>query len=175
MGKQKFNKGSLVRVAKNLGSSMSHFQSDCDAIIIGSYADQFGGEDVKSYTIYIKGSGETSWYNEHQLELIEENRSDLLENWKKEKKKENDLHSNLDWIFENGQQVLKSADGATVSSLAKCLGVDNLWGSNGEGFVYYQNAMNILSIAKPYLEKNDKNGWLKFVEEKFKKNITLTV
>lgn len=161
---QKFCKGDYVRVAKDLGPCMSHFTADCDAIVIGSYKDRYGGNDTKSYTLHLKGRGETSWYEEWQLTLIERNRNDLLEQWEKEEEEEDNLHSNLDWIFANGQSVLHGATGATIGALANCIGVSNLWGSHGEGFVYYQNAMAILHLAKPFLESGDKSGWISFSE-----------
>lgn len=67
---QKFHAGDHVRVAKDLGGCMSHFPSNCDAIVVCSYADRYGGEDTNNYSIYIKGLGEISWYYEHQMELI---------------------------------------------------------------------------------------------------------
>ena len=162
---QKFHKGDLVHVAKNLGSHMSHFKSDVDAIVIGSYSDQFGGDDTSSYTLHLKGSGESSWYEEHQLALIEKNRIDLLEQWEAERKAECKLKSDLDWIFRHGNEVLKSAHGASVQALASCFGLDNLWGSRGEGVVWHQNAMQTMAIAEPFLEDGDKDGWLKLCEK----------
>ena len=159
---QKYKKGDLVHVAKDLGSAMFHFTNDVDAVVIGSYKDQYGGSNSKSYTLHIKGQGETSWYEEHQLTLIEHNRFDILKTWEEQEKAEEKQKSNLDWIFKNGKDVLKSTHNSTVSTLAKCLGCSNLWGSSGEGFVYYQNAMTVMTMAKPFLEKNDKVGWLDF-------------
>ncbi len=158
---QKYQKGDHVQVAKDLGQCMGHFTNDCEAIIVGSYADQFSGEDATSYTIHIKGEGETSWYEEHQLTLIEANRIDLLEQWEKEEKEEAETKSSLDWIFAHGNEVLESAHGSTVKALAGCFGLANLWGSWGEGFTYYVNAQKTLFLAKPFLETGDKAGWLK--------------
>lgn len=164
--KQKFQKGDLVRVAKDLGSTMQHFKSDCDAIVIGSYKDQYGGgEESPSYTIHIKGRGRVSWYYESQLTLIEKGRLDLIDQWKKEESELGELHGDLDWIFENGEAVLLCASGETVTELAKGLGVESLWGSRGEAFVYYANASYVLSLAEQFLENNDKEGWLKFSTE----------
>lgn len=157
---QKFNKGDLVKVAKDLGQCMSHFTNDCEAIVMYSYNDKYGGGNTKSYGIYIKGEGQTAWYEEPQLELIEAGRIDLLDKWEAEAKKEAEEKSDIDWIFENGEEVLTGAHGATVSALAKCLGCDNLWGSNGEGFVYYQNAMAVMAHAEPFLKTGDKQGYL---------------
>jgi hypothetical protein len=162
---QKFKKGDLVRVAKSLGECMSHFTADCDAIVIGSYKDQYGGTNTKSYTIHIKGYGQTSWYYEHQLSLIEANRIDILEQWEKEETEIAKQKSDLDWVFKNGPEVLENTSGSSISALAECIGLTNLWGSHGEGFVYYQNAFFVLSLASKFLETSDKLGWLKFSDE----------
>jgi hypothetical protein len=49
---------------------MSHFPKACNATVVGTYAQQFGGGDVKSYTLDLDGIGENSWYQEDQLTLI---------------------------------------------------------------------------------------------------------
>ena len=158
---QKFKKGDHIQVADDLGSCMSHFRSGCEAIIIGSYADQYGGSNTDSYTIHIKGSGQTSWYEESQLTLIESNRIDLLEQWESEAKTESDQKGDIDWIFKNGSDVLKSTHGASAKTLAGCLGISNLWGANGEGFTYYSNLISVMNIAAPFLIESDKEGFLK--------------
>ncbi|MDE2105409.1 MAG: hypothetical protein KGL39_49740, partial [Patescibacteria group bacterium] len=76
--KQKFHKGDHVRIAKDLGQSMSHFQADCEAIVIGSYNDQYGGGNTRDYTLHLKGGGQVSWYYENQLTMIESGRIGLL-------------------------------------------------------------------------------------------------
>ena len=160
--KQKFHKGDHVQIAKDLGRMMSHFQSDCEAIVVGSYADQYGGNSTDSYSLYIKGSGESSWYYEHQIELIKANRLDMLDEWKDKVKKEADMKSDIDWIFSHGQDVVDKPHGASVAAIARCFGLTNLCGSNGEGVVYYNNAMFTMEIAKPFLTEGDKSGWLDF-------------
>jgi|GEM_PF-1438527 len=161
---QKYHKGDFVHVIKDLGPTMSHFESDCYAIVIGSYKDQYGGgkRESQQYTIHIKGRGESSWYYEQQLELIQSDRMDLLQQWGNEEKEEATQKSNLDWIFKNGSDVLQSAHGATISALASCLGITNLWGSHGEGLTYYTNALQVLAAAEPFLKTGNKEGWLDF-------------
>lgn len=163
--KQRFNKGDYVRIAKDLGHGMDHFIADCDAIVIGSYADKYGGNDTKSYTLHIKGHNQHSWYHEHQLELIEHDRLDLLEEWKHEEQLEEEMKGDLNWIFSHGNEVLESPHGATISTLAKCFGLDNLWGSRGEGITYYLNARQTLELATPFLKDGDKDGWLVLCEQ----------
>ena len=81
---QKFQKGDWVRIAKDLGPHMRHFTGDCEAIVIGSYADQYGGDNRNNYTLHLKGSGQCSWYYGHQLTLIESGRLDKLQAWEDE-------------------------------------------------------------------------------------------
>lgn len=161
---QKFHHGDLVHVAKDLGPSMSHFTADVDAIVIGSYRDQYGGDDTNDYTLHLKGSGLCSWYHECQLELIERGRSDLLETWQAEREAEAKQKADLDWIFANGPGVLKEAHGASIAALARGIGITNLWGSHGEGLAYYENSIRVLSLASPFLQSKDKAGWLALCE-----------
>ena len=158
--RQKFHKGDWVQIAKDLGPSMSHFTADCEAIVIGSYKDQFGGPDTTSYTLYVKGEGETSWYHDHQMTLIKRSRLDKLKQWEVEAKAEEKEKSDLDWIFSHGKEVLKNHHYASVQALAECFGLTDLWGNHGEGFIYYQNIMITLQLAKPFLKSGDKAGWL---------------
>ena len=161
---QKFQKGDWVRVAKDLGPSMSHFTADCEAIVIGSYADQFGGSNGNSYTLHPKGRGQSSWYYGNQLKLIESGCLDKLQAWEDEAEAERKQKSDLEWIFLNGAAVAEKPHGASIEALAKCFGLTNLWGRNGEGITYYSNSMVTLDLAAPYLKAGDKDGWLKRCE-----------
>lgn len=79
---QKFFKGDLVKIDDDLGHSMAHFPKRCEAVVIGTYAEQYGGgrDNNKKYTLHIlkPNHGESSWYREDQLTLIESNRFDKL-------------------------------------------------------------------------------------------------
>ena len=77
---QKFFKGDLVQVGE-MPKSMSHFEGNCQAIVMGTYAEQYGRDErgEHQYTLFIlKRKGESSWYDESQLTLIEPDRFDLL-------------------------------------------------------------------------------------------------
>jgi hypothetical protein len=161
---QKFKTGDFVRIAKDLGPLMKHFQADCDAIVMYSYNDKYGGGDTKSYCLYLRGRGTSSWYSEEQLNLIEPNRIDLLKQWESEEEKDRKIKSDLDWIFENGDEVLTKPHGASVAALAKCFGLTNLWGSRGEGVTYLHNIMTTLGLAESFLKEGDKEGWLEIAE-----------
>ena len=73
--KQKFPRGTCVRVAKDLGLAMRFFPSDTDAIVEYTYSQRYSGNDVKSYCLLLlddsgKPTDSVSWYKEHQLTLI---------------------------------------------------------------------------------------------------------
>ena len=75
MKRQKFAIGAKVRVG-DIPPSMSHFTSNVDAYVIGTYNEQYGGGNIDSYSLLLmnkKGSkvkGGVSWYYESQLTLI---------------------------------------------------------------------------------------------------------
>ncbi|MEY3760476.1 MAG: hypothetical protein RIR39_1967 [Pseudomonadota bacterium] len=83
----------------------------------------------------------------------------IVKEWNDRKNIERLRDANLDWIFSNGQEVLKGASEETVLALAKCLGYENR-GLNRNSELRF--AKKILSIAKKYLMTNDKEGWLLF-------------
>jgi len=168
MSAQMFHKGDLVQVAKNLGRAMSHFTSGCRAIVIGSYKDQYGGSNQSnqgSYTLHLEGRGETSWYEESQLTMIESGQHDLLEQWEEELKANDEKHADMNWVFANGKDVANTAPGASVQALAKHLGCTNLWGRNGEGVTYFENARITMHIARPFLETGDKDGYIQHCKD----------
>lgn len=71
---QKFPRGSRVRIADDLGPTMSHFTKAANATVLGTYKQSYGGglREAKMYQLDIDGHGYCSWYYEHQLTLIEE-------------------------------------------------------------------------------------------------------
>lgn len=164
MKKQKFHNGDHVKVADDLGPTMSHFTAGVEAIVIGSYKDQYGGDNTNDYTLHLKGGGLCAWYRESQLTLIAEGQHDMLKQWEDERDAEIAQKSELDWIFDNGQEVLQRPHRASVQALANCVGIGDLWGSHGEGLAYYENTRRVLAAAAPYLEARDKDGWLEFAK-----------
>ena len=80
---QKFFLGDRVCIAKDLGASMSHFESDCEAIVMYSYAEQYDDnssrKNLDQFGLYIlPNRGESSWYYADQLTLLEPDRIDML-------------------------------------------------------------------------------------------------
>lgn len=85
---QKYHEGDLVKIAEDLGASMSHFTAGCKAIVMYSYEEKYGSSSgsAEKFCVYIKGKGPVSWYKEHQLTLIKPNCFDLLDGWEEEDK-----------------------------------------------------------------------------------------
>jgi hypothetical protein len=77
---QKFFKGDLVQIGE-MPSYMSHFDGNCKAIVLYTYAESYGGgaRESKQYCLHLlPRGGESSWYEEDQLTLVEPDRFDLL-------------------------------------------------------------------------------------------------
>ncbi len=77
--KQKFRKLTFVMVTSKVSESMSHFDNGFKAIINASYSQLYGGDDIKSYSLYKVVDNEIvnsiAWYYENQLtELPEQDR-----------------------------------------------------------------------------------------------------
>lgn len=161
---QKFTRGDLVRIAAKLPDSMSHFTAGEDVVIIGSYADQYGGSNREIYTVLFRTRGCVSWYPERLLTLVEAGREDLIETWSAELETARQKASDLDTIFKDG--VSGSHFGLSIVALAACLGIteDQIWGSRGEGFVFEANAHAVYRHAKRFIDRHDKAGWIAYCE-----------
>ncbi len=87
MAEQKYQKGDVVHIVMDLEKDMSHFPSDIDAVVQGSYNDfhkKRRKKNIIGYSVLIRGRGSVHWYKESQLRLIEKNRIDVLKKWEKE-------------------------------------------------------------------------------------------
>ncbi len=187
-----FDENDHVRVAEDLGPTMSHFTSDVEAIVRYSYMARYGGgehdpekdkkeRDRHQYCLYIKGQGECSWYYGSQLTLIAKDAWPLLKQWRQEFKEARTKGQDLDYIFANGPRMMLQKNerhvegkgssspytfesGDAVIALARCLGLseNELWGPHGEGVTYYLNSVKVLATAGEFLKKKDKAGWLEF-------------
>lgn len=151
-----FKLNDLVQVAKDLGPSRKHFESDCHAIIAEVHS---GGTQ---YGLYLEHKGYSAWYRDEDLTLIANDQEALLKEWEATRQARALQQSDLDWIFLNGNVLLTEFPGPSIEALAKTLGITNLWGAHGEGFTYYVNAMTIIDAAAPYLKTGDRAGWEAF-------------
>ena len=78
---QKYFKGDLVQIG-DMPSSMRHFPANCKAIVLYSYKEKYGGsgQTADDYCLHVlkQGCGDTAWYHEEQLTLLDKDRFDLL-------------------------------------------------------------------------------------------------
>lgn len=175
---QAFHNGDHVKIANDYSSggsfdiksgvaiSITSEDAGKEAIVIASYNDKYGIPDTGGdYTLFFKGHGEVSWFPEEALTLIRANASDLLNQWMQELCDEINMKSDLDWIFSHGKEVIEHPYGSSVAELAKCFGLTNLWGKNGEGYDYYINSLGTMKMATPFLEAGDKTGWLEYCKK----------
>lgn len=77
---ENFQLGDLVHLKKNIGES-KYIISDVDAII--TRAD-FNPNRGIIYALFLKDNGNSAWYSNDDLILIEKNRIDLIETWEEE-------------------------------------------------------------------------------------------
>lgn len=133
---QKFKRGNLVHIAKDLGSMMSHFDNDKNAIIVGSYADEYGGENTKDYTVmFLETGGSCSWYKEHQLTLIDEGGEHLFEEAKKNRKRISEQNTDINYIVSKLDKGDLSSE--SILLLFDMLGHKTSFHMNGEFFVLF--------------------------------------
>jgi hypothetical protein len=168
-----FKKYDHVRIKNLSGGCMSHFPHSTDAIVMYTYADRYGGNDRDNMCLFVNGHGETSWYKPCNIELIDNDRKDLLDKWKKDEEETVKRESDLDWIFKHGKEIAKGNGytGTVAETLYRCITSISIWGPSGEGYVFYMNALRVHEVAKPFLEKGDKAGWLRFIEEMKQKRL----
>ena len=135
--KQKFKRGNLVKIAKDLGDSMSHFENDKEAIIVGSYADTYGGNDTNSsYAVmFLDTGGQSSWYYERQLTLINEGGKRLFKQAKANRARISKQNTDINYILpllDKGQLSSES-----ILYLFKISGLKSSFYKNGEFYALY--------------------------------------
>lgn len=92
--KHTFRLTDMVRIVDELPSTMSHFTSGEDAIIVER------NDDEDKYALHIKHKGYSAWYHAEHLTFIKHNQSELLDKWEagkygKKKKKERKIPDEL--------------------------------------------------------------------------------
>lgn len=133
---QKFKRGNLVHIAKDLGSMMNHFENDKDAIIVGSYADQFGGDETTKYTVMFLDTGDRcSWYQEWQLTLIDEGGEHLFEEAIKNRERISKQNTDINYIAKHLEEG--NLSGESILLLFEMLDYNTSFYDNGEFFILF--------------------------------------
>lgn len=157
MNKQKYKRGDVVHIAVDLGQSMSHFKKDKDVVILGSYADQFGGSNTSDYTVlFLEDGNESSWYGEHQLTFLRHGGEEFISEIKKTRNERNEVVSDLGWIVDNWKNIrIDGIPGATMTKLMLLIGITNPWGNRGEGIDYYNHSRYTMKCLDEVLLTGD--------------------
>ena len=153
---QKFKRGDVVHITANLGQSMSHFVNDKDVVIEYSYAEKYGGGNIKSYSVMFLDTGNTcAWYEEHQLTFLYHGGEELIAKITKERKERISVESDLNWIVDNWKKMSGKVPTATMTKLMSLIGITEPWGKHGEGIDWYDNARYTFQCFDPVLQTGD--------------------
>jgi hypothetical protein len=76
--KQKFPRGTRVKVDDEMPASMSHFECGFFGIVAYTYHQEYGGGNTRSYCLVVLDKNNwpinmISWYDESQLTLVSYN------------------------------------------------------------------------------------------------------
>lgn len=81
--KQKFRKLTFVHVSDTKEPGMQHFDYNFDAIVEGTYSQEYGGTDIDSYSLFVLKGGKivnaVAWYKEAQLTALPDQDRDRAE------------------------------------------------------------------------------------------------
>ena len=118
------------------------------AIISGTYASQYGGNDHNSLSLTFENGGSSSWWYPSKLKLVERDKMSLLSKWKQERSEREKTESDLDYIFQNIDLVLENKSGSSLQAVYSYVGGGSLWGTRGEGITYYENSYSVLMLLE---------------------------
>ena len=178
---------------------MSHFQSDEQVVIIGSYCDQYhchGGQEKSSiileysgytqftdptdpevqpddctgsddhcYTVLFEDGGTCSWYYERQLTLVDIGGEHEIKRIEDARAKRENEQVNLEWIVKNWKSIRDAPPYAVANFLMGLVGINNPWGSRGEGMAYYANWMQTFELLDPILIQGEVELVLAFLKK----------
>lgn len=116
------------------------------AIISGTYASQYGGNDHNSLRLTFENGDRSSWWYPSKLKLVERGQISLLIKWEQESIELEKIESDLDYIFQNIDLVLENKSGASLQAVYSYVGGGSLWGTRGEGITYYENSYSVLML-----------------------------
>jgi len=164
---QTFNRGNLVRIAKDLGQSMSHFENDKEVIIVGSYADQYGGSDRTSYTVMFPDNGNTSsWYNEHQLTLVDIGGEHLITEAKKRREEVSKQNKDLNLIIKNWEKNEWKLSSETILFLFDKIGYKTSFLRNGEYFILFADWHDVYPFVDLVVKSKTLEEATNFIDNK---------
>lgn len=143
---QKFKRGNKVKIlfghpiwgGKEGISDMCPQEVGQEALIIGSYADQFGGNDREIYTIIFCETGdEESWKSEKQLEFIDEGGEHLIAEAKAKRELISKNNTDLTQIVKTWEEKKGRLSSETIVFLFGKVGFESAFHRNGEFYILF--------------------------------------
>lgn len=152
---QKFKRGNKVKVLfghpiwsnKEGTSDMCPEEVGQEALIVGSYADQYGGSNRKDYTIMFCETGsETSWKSESQLELIDEGGEHLFAEAKAKREMISKNNTDLNQIVKTWTEKEGKLSSETILFLFDKIGYKSSFLRNGEFYALFNSWANLYPL-----------------------------
>ena len=164
---QKFKRGDVVHIASDLGESMFHFPKDKDVVIMYSYAERYGGSNIKDYSVLDFDGSTTAWYYESQLTFLRYGGLELISKIIKESEEKQKVESDLNWIVANWGKKIKidNVPAASINKLMLLIGITKSWGRHGEGVDYYRHIKYTIECLGDVLLTGDIEKVKKFITE----------
>jgi len=129
-------------------------------------------EDVSGERVSLlhEDGSATAWWPMEALIACDSDRPDLIAAWKKEREEFDRITSDLDWIFGIKREITWHPPTASVQRLFTELGGGDIWGKRGEGVVLMLNATKTLRVARPFLLRGDRDGFIKYAQQVRERN-----
>lgn len=142
---QKFKRGNLVRVLvgqqvhTNKGiEDISPEDVGREAIIEYSYAEEYGGDDINSYSIIFLDDGSSlAWKSTNELEFIDKGGSRLFKQAKGNRKKISKQNTDIKYILEHLEEDGLSSE--SILYLFNLIGFKSSFLKNGEFFILFSD------------------------------------
>lgn len=135
---QKFKRGNLVRVVKTGCTYKGNLSVDKEAVILGSYADLYGGTNIYDYSIIFTDDGnECAWFDKLQLILLDEGGEHLIEKAKETQAKTKAKNRDMKYVSEKIETESISAE--SILFLFEMLGIHSSFNHNGEYFILFED------------------------------------
>lgn len=166
MKPQRFKRGDVVHIAKDLGPAMKHFDNDQDAIILGSHQDQFGGDKVDIWTVMLCDSGaRSSWYHTNQLTFLRHGGEQEIQKVEALCSSRQNQERNIHWILANWSKIRLHTPDSTMEKLMELIGITNPYGFRGEELNYYFNAFCTYQMFDSVLSTGKMESLNQFLEQ----------
>ena len=133
-----------------------HHRAGEQGIVLGSYHDQYGGENTSSYTLMFNGSAE-SWFEVNQLRLVKHGTEDDIRAEIAEREARHSRERDFSWIAAHWLEIRERVSGASAEELMRRVGITNPWGSQGEGMAWYANWEQTFAALDPILSAMPEN------------------